>query len=451
MTPLLLETPPEVQRIARRLEEAGFSTWAVGGAVRNALAGLPAGDWDLATAARPVQVQKLFRRTVPVGVEHGTVGVLGRDGKLYEVTTFRRDVETFGRRARVSFSDTIEEDLSRRDFTINAVAWHPLTGELRDPHGGARDLREGVLRTVGDPAERFREDWLRVLRGLRFAGQFGLRIHPETWRAASAAAVHLHALSAERIREELFKVLTRSPRPSVSLELYAQSGVLRELYPELNACIASRGESAAAGGESNRWSSLLRAADSISRHRLVVRLAALLHGVGECVGDSEGDAAGRSAALAREILQRLRCSNAQIDHVVHLIAQQHSLPPAGAPDAAIRRWIRRVGLAFLPDLLRLRIATLRARDAAADEQKELRKLVRRTQKILGTHPPLEIVDLAIGGQELMEVGVKPGPRLGEILRGLLERVLDDPELNTRQTLLALAGDEIEKGRSEDHP
>ncbi|HEV2132552.1 MAG TPA: polynucleotide adenylyltransferase, partial [Longimicrobiaceae bacterium] len=148
-----LEPPHEVRRIARRLEEAGHATWTVGGAVRDALAGIPPGDWDLTTAARPGEVQRLFRRTVPIGVEHGTVGVLGKDGHLYEVTTFRRDVETFGRRARVAFADTLEEDLERRDFTINAVAWHPLTREVRDPHGGVPALRAGLLRTVGEAEE----------------------------------------------------------------------------------------------------------------------------------------------------------------------------------------------------------------------------------------------------------------------------------------------------------
>src|SRR5690606_27017200 len=169
-----LRPPGAVRWIARRLESAGFETWAVGGAVRDALRGEHPGDWDLATAARPGDVRRLFRRTVPIGIEHGTVGVLGKDGHLYEVTTFRRDVETFGRRARVAFADTLDEDLGRRDFTINAVAWHPLRGALHDPHGGVRDLREGVLRTVGDAAARFAEDRLRVLRALRFAGRFDL-------------------------------------------------------------------------------------------------------------------------------------------------------------------------------------------------------------------------------------------------------------------------------------
>ncbi|MBW3572347.1 MAG: CCA tRNA nucleotidyltransferase, partial [Gemmatimonadetes bacterium] len=210
-----LHPPPEVPSIARTLRDAGFDTWAVGGAVRDALAGGRPGDWDLTTAARPGDVRRLFRRTVPVGIAHGTVGVLGRDGHLYEVTTFRRDVETDGRHARVIFADTVDDDLQRRDFTINAVAWHPLTHELRDPHGGVPDLREGILRTVGDPAERFREDRLRVLRALRFAGRFGLRIDGATWGAAREAAPELVHLSAERVREELLKVLRQVDPPSL--------------------------------------------------------------------------------------------------------------------------------------------------------------------------------------------------------------------------------------------
>ena len=252
-----LAPPPDVVRIARRLEESGFSTWAVGGAVRDALAGRRPADWDLATAARPGDVRRLFRRTVPVGIEHGTVGVLGRDGRMYEVTTFRRDVETFGRKARVSFSDTVEEDLERRDFTINAVAWHPLTREVRDPHGGAGDLCAGVLRTVGEPAERFREDRLRVLRALRFAGRFGLRVDAGTWAAARDTAPHLPELSAERVREELFKTLREVARPSESLRLYQGCGALASLYPELERCVGAEDR----GGE-DVWSHLLRAMDA---------------------------------------------------------------------------------------------------------------------------------------------------------------------------------------------
>src|SRR5690554_2547911 len=155
MRSVKLGAPDDLVDIVRRRERAGHPAWAVGGAVRDALAGIEPEDWDVATAARPEDVRRIFPRTVPVGIEHGTVGVLSRSGRMYEVTTFRRDVETFGRKARVRFSDSLEDDLERRDFTINAVAWHPLTGEVRDPHGGMDDLRDRVLRTVGEPRERF--------------------------------------------------------------------------------------------------------------------------------------------------------------------------------------------------------------------------------------------------------------------------------------------------------
>src|SRR5690606_15815195 len=181
--PMDLHPPAAVREIARRLEDAGYETWAVGGAVRNAVLGLPPGDWDLATRARPPEVRRLFRRTVPIGIEHGTVGVLGRDRVLYEVTTFRRDVETTGRHAVVEFADSVIEDLARRDFTCNALAWHPLRGELLDPFSGLEDLRAGWLRTVGAPDERFAEDYLRVLRALRFAGRLRTAIEPRTWDA----------------------------------------------------------------------------------------------------------------------------------------------------------------------------------------------------------------------------------------------------------------------------
>ncbi len=158
--------------IAERLEAGGFEAWGVGGAIRDAHMGVDRADWDIATDARPAQVRGLFPRTVPLGIEHGTVGVIAGDGTMYEVTTFRRDVETDGRHAVVEFAESIDEDLSRRDFTINAVAWRPATGELRDPFRGLADLDRGVLRAVGDPEQRFAEDYLRVLRGLRFAGRY---------------------------------------------------------------------------------------------------------------------------------------------------------------------------------------------------------------------------------------------------------------------------------------
>ncbi|HEX2093342.1 MAG TPA: CCA tRNA nucleotidyltransferase [Longimicrobiaceae bacterium] len=440
-----LRPPPDVVWIARRLEEAGFSTWAVGGAVRDALAGRRPGDWDLTTRARPGDVQRLFRRTVPVGVEHGTVGVLGRDGRMYEVTTFRRDVETYGRKAKVSFSDSVEDDLERRDFTINAVAWHPLTREVRDPHGGMEDLRAGVLRTVGDATERFREDRLRVLRALRFAGRFGLRIDPATWEAARATVPHLKELSAERVREELLKLLKEVARPSDSLRLYQESGALRELYPELERCVGAEDR-----GREDVWRHLLRAADAVPRSpaHVLLRLAALLHDAGKPRVEPGPDRsfpghAEAGAAAARELLRRIRCSNAETDRVVHLVAQHSGIPGAGAPEPEWRRWLRRVGREYVRELIALRIADCRARAASSPSTVALdRERLAALRRVMRARAPLEISELAIGGAELRALGLPPGPLYGEILRELLEQVTDDPSLNRRETLLEMVRSRI---------
>ncbi|HEX6370262.1 MAG TPA: CCA tRNA nucleotidyltransferase [Longimicrobium sp.] len=429
-----LHPPQDVLLIARRLQDAGFDTWTVGGAVRDALAGGRPGDWDLTTAARPRDVQRLFRRTVPVGVAHGTVGVLGRDGRLYEVTTFRRDVETDGRHARVIFADRVDDDLQRRDFTINAVAWHPLTHELRDPHGGVPDLRDGVLRTVGDPAERFREDRLRVLRALRFAGRFGLRIDDGTWRAAQEAAPELVHLSAERVREELLKVLRQVHPPSLSLRLYEESGALAQLYPELQACVG------VADGDADVWTHLLRVVDDLPGHRMVLRLAALLHDIGKAVDPA--DHASTGAALAHRLMKRLKFSNAEIDRAVHLVAQHSGFPAPDTPAPELRRWLRRIGREYVNDLFRLRIADLRARAADDGRLEETNRLWKRVRGELAREAPLEIGDLAISGAELRALGLPPGPLYGEILRGLLERVTDDPSLNDRETLMGMVAQRI---------
>ncbi|MGH7445260.1 MAG: CCA tRNA nucleotidyltransferase, partial [Longimicrobiales bacterium] len=200
-----LPAPRAVHEIAEALRRHGHQAWAVGGALRDVVLGRPAVDWDVATSAKPDQVRTIFKRTVPIGVEHGTVGVLWKDGVLYEVTTFRRDVETDGRHAVVAFADTIEDDLARRDFTINALAWDPATRELYDPFDAGADLDARVIRTVGDAAARFAEDYLRVLRALRFAGQLDYTIESATWTALQAAVPALPRLSAERVREELWK------------------------------------------------------------------------------------------------------------------------------------------------------------------------------------------------------------------------------------------------------
>ena len=225
--PERLAIPPEVLKIARRLQEAGFETWCVGGAIRDNLLGLPNKDFDLTTAAHPDDVQRLFRRTVPVGIEHGTVAVLDKDNHPHEITTFRKDIRTDGRHAEVEFGVSLQDDLARRDFTINAIAYHPLTHEWRDPFGGADDLEKKLIRSVGDPNWRFQEDYLRILRALRFSARFEFRIHARTLEAAKANAQGLAQLSAERVRDEWFKGLASAQRVSRLVVLWREVGAAR--------------------------------------------------------------------------------------------------------------------------------------------------------------------------------------------------------------------------------
>lgn len=444
--PLALHPPDAVRDIAARLRSHGHQAWAVGGALRDALLHLPAVDWDIATSARPDDVRSIFKRTVPIGVEHGTVGVLWKDGVMYEVTTFRRDVETDGRHAVVAFADSIEEDLARRDFTINALAWDPATGELRDPYDGLRDIGDGVVRTVGSAADRFAEDYLRVLRAMRFAGQLGYTIEPDTWAALERAAPNLTKLSAERVREELFKVLGKTREASRTLQLYQRSGALAELYPELAATV---GVQDTEDGD-DVWQRSLRAVDAVSPARLQVRLAALLHGVGMPAAQTRSLRGGYTfvgheamgARMTAALLERLRASNADIERVSTLAGLQSMLFPPDAPDTGIRRWLQHVDPVRVHDLFRLRIALWRAQPVQGGEE-DLRLRWRRAHEVMLAHPVLTTSGLAIDGRDLKALGLRPGPEFGTLLRTLLDRVVDDPALNTKEQLVALARQELD--------
>ena len=465
--------PGSVRWVTRTLEDAGYETWAVGGAVRNALLGLPSGDWDLATRAPPGVVRRLFPRTVPVGIAHGTVGVLTRQGVLLEVTTFRRDVETFGRHATVEFADTLREDLSRRDFTVNAVAWHPIREAFQDPFGGRADLAAGLLRAVGVASRRFDEDYLRVLRGLRFSGRFRLRIDDATWKALCRATAHLGVLSPERVREELVKTITEDRRPSGALALYGISGALDVLYPEL----AAVGGLRLRGTGEDLWVRSLLTMDLLPARHPRMRLAALLQGLG-CPGEGgsgsadghpgEGSLAGSSregGSGSRDVLQvdrgserawasssnetnvrardraaalmlRLRFSNAEIRDVTGLLEAGLEPVPAGAAAPELRRWLHRAGPERFRPLARLWVA-----GARLDELRQGRDpapvvdVIRRLRKELRSNPPLRTEDLALNGRDLVAMGLKPGPRFGRILAALMDQVLEDPALNRRESLI----------------
>ncbi len=407
----LADAPPEVRWVVRTLEGAGFDTWAVGGAVRDALLGQPVTEWDFATRARPREVRKVFRRTVPVGVDHGTVGVLGGSGVMYEVTTFRRDVIPMGRRAQVEFAERIEDDLSRRDFTFNALAWHPVREEFLDLFGGLDDLTNGILRTVGHAEERFREDYLRVLRALRFAGRFHLRVEPNTWTALLEAMPRITRLSGERIREELFKVLGHT-RPSAALALYGLSGAWSMLFPEL-----APEPSTTSGG---RFGSALLTVDRIARHRTDVRLAALMRAAGT---------AELEPTLER--LRSLRFSNHEIALVRDLCAEAGELPVGETDRVALRRWLSRGGRIRLRDRIRLAFGRARVADEREGSMPEaVLATARAVRNELARRPPLASSDLAIDGHRLQELGLRPGPVFRSVLGALLDDVLDDPSRNT---------------------
>ena len=420
-----VNAPPAVRQLIDALEAEDFETWAVGGAIRDALLGQPGGeeDWDLATRATPRQVRRLFRRTVPLGIAYGTVGVFGSDGFLYEVTTFRHDVITYGRKAVVAFATSLEEDLARRDFTVNAIAWHPERGFL-DPYGGAEDLEHRLLRTVGDPAERFREDYLRVLRGLRFAGTVEMEIHPDTWKGMVDAVPGLARLSMERVREELLRVL-ESAVPSRALELYERSGARALILPELREGI---GPSALATIDAVRG----RRTKESRRVAAEVRLAVLLiFGTGP-----EAD-----PAMVADTLTRLRFSKSEIERVQAAISG--GLGPGadllGDP-VALRRWHASLGRWSTRDVLRIWFAALRAGTSPAGREEVLR-LIAQTRRDRRNGVPMSLGDLAVAGRDLLEKGWAPGPEIGRTLSRLLEAVWEDPGLNDRATLLRLAAGE----------
>lgn len=419
-----IEVPGPVRKLIEQLEEAGYETWAVGGAVRDALRGSPAEreDWDLATRATPAQMREVFGRTIPLGPEYGTLGVFGSDGVLYEVTTFRRDVVTYGRKARVAFAETLDEDLSRRDFTVNAMAWHPGRKIVHDPHGGARDLKAGILRTVGDPSERFREDYLRVLRGLRFAGVLGLEIEAGTWDGMTAAVPGLDRLSRERVREELMKVLA-GRAPSGTLGLYRRCGalarVLGGMSPE-----AGRGALATvdAVGEPD-------GAGAAGDTRLgVVRLAALL---------LFGAGAGKDPAAVAELLDGLRFSREEVERVTAAMSGGLGPDPRQTADpAARRRWVAATGWGGVGDIFRVWLAALRAGTAPRGED-EVRRVIAAARRDRDAGVPRSVADLAVAGRDLVARGWEPGPGIGRALHGLLEAVWEDPALNTRAALMEM--------------
>jgi tRNA nucleotidyltransferase (CCA-adding enzyme) len=422
--------PREVRAILVRLGESGHRSWLVGGVVRDLLLGRARhdpGEFDVATPARPEEVTRLFPKVIPTGIEHGTVTVV-EGGFRVEVTTFRGEGDYVdGRRPSVvTFHGDLTEDLARRDFTVNAMAWDPLAGELRDPFGGARDLGRRIVRAVGDARERFAEDGLRPLRAARFVSQLGFRLAKATRQAIPGALPVVSRVSRERIAEELSRLLV-GPHAAAGLRTLADTGLLAVVVPRLAAvpadrirhavAVASEPFAACRGG---------RAGDARERCRLL-RLAALLHVL--------------PPEEARETVVALRLPGRVATGVVALCGKRRALDGDGPLSAAggrpgVRRWLSDVGPELAPVLLELWAADARHQGARTRTRvAEVRALRVRVAAELRRGPPLGTADLAVGGSEVMRVlEVEGGREVGDALRYLLDLVLEDPDRNTKGRL-----------------
>jgi tRNA nucleotidyltransferase/poly(A) polymerase len=434
--------PVPVVDVLDRLHDAGHAAYVVGGSLRDALGGREPADWDLATDALPEQLTALLHGAVYEN-RFGTVAVR-RDADVYEITTFRTEHEyaDFRRPHRVEFGLDIVADLARRDFTVNAIAWgRGAVGDgpkgLVDPFDGLGDLDRRLLRAVGDPDARFREDALRMIRAVRLAATLGFEIEPATLSAIRANAELVGHLSGERVGAELEKLLA-APRPSVGLRLAQETGLLAVIAPEL---ARQPGIPQNKIDGEDLWDHTLHTVDAAPAARPVVRLAALVHDIGKPSTLADGhfhhhDVAG--ARLAEAWLRKLRFPRVAADDVVHLVRHHMFWPDPSLSDAAIRRFLKRVGARHIDNLFALR----RADDIGSGMPPDDPALLRFRERInaeLAAEAVLDRYALAIDGDDLMgELRLDAGPRLGRMIGALVERVVDDPTLNERATLLLLA-------------
>ena len=452
--------PPELRGLCQRLREAGYRSWVVGGCVRDhvleELRGASFGgvrnDWDVATNALPEAVMSLFRRVVPTGIKHGTVTVL-LDGVGYEVTTLRGETSySDGRRPdSVYFVDDIVADLARRDFTINAMAFDPLEGSLIDPFDGMGDLKTGMLRAVGNAAERFAEDGLRVLRAARFAATLEVEIEPATARAIEPSLASYAKVSPERIRDEWMKSM-KAARPSRAFEVMKDHGLLAISAPELLESVDC---------QQNRhhhfdvWGHSMACLDACPESP-VLRVAGLLHDVGKPRSRAFSDKTNDytfyeheriGAEIAEPLLARLRFSNDERARIVGLVRHHLICYEDSWSDAAVRRWIKRVSPDLLLELYELNRADVlgKGRDAS-DDLDRLSSPKARVARLMAAGAAMSPKDLAVNGHDLMnELGIRGGPELGRVLVTLLDEVIETPELNQRETLIERARELLSGG------
>lgn len=458
--------PEYVQEVANRLGENGFDCYLVGGALRDLVLDREPHDYDLATNALPDEMLNLFPQSVSVGAKFGTVMALVQDSKgethEVEVTTFRSESDyTDGRwPTNVDFVDDIDQDLGRRDFTFNAMAMDlveldlngketELKAEIYDPFNGVQDLKDKIVRAVGTPLERFKEDGLRAFKACRLASQLEFEIEEETFKAIAQSIPVADQVSKERIRDEFMKMLLNSPKPSHGIELMRQTGLLQLFMPEL---LEGYGvEQKLFHKYDVYWHSLLTcdvAHDS-------VKLAALFHDLAKPRTDmGNGHFYGHDsmgAQMAEDIMKRLKFPKAEIQKIKTLVKnhmfyypyvkedmseeEKENVKTHEWSDGAVRRFIQRVGEENIEDLFRLRIADAEANPSTEFKPEEITLLQQRISEIRQQDMALKISDLKVTGNDLMEVGINKGPELGRVLNQLLDMVVEDPMVNTKERLL----------------
>jgi len=436
---MIIQLPEQVEYIINTIMKAGYEAYAVGGCIRDSILGRVPDDWDITTSASPAQVKALFRRTIDTGIQHGTVTVmLEQEG--FEVTTYRIDGKyEDGRHPKeVTFTPNLTEDLRRRDFTMNAMAYNHKTG-LVDVFEGIQDMERKLIRCVGDPMERFTEDALRIMRAVRFAAQLGYAIEDKTREAVRKLAPNLKQISAERIQTELVKLVI-SPHPEYLKSAY-ELGITGVFMPEFDSCMET--------GQNNPHhcysvgEHTLRAMQAAAPDK-VLRLAMLFHDMGKpqtITTDADGihhfhGHPSVSEEISTKVLRRLKFDNHTIDQVSRLV-KYHDYK-IETTEKAVRRAIMKVGEDIFPLLLQVKKADVEAQSDYQRKEKEehLRDISRLYQQVIHQKQCVSLKSLAVTGRDLMEyAGMEPGKKIGEVLAYLLDMVVEDPSRNEKEVLL----------------
>lgn len=443
----IVNLPENVKYIITTLENAGYEGYAVGGCVRDTILDRNPDDWDITTSASPQQAKQLFAKTIDTGIQHGTITVLlGKE--TYEVTTYRIDGEYEDSRhpKEVIFTSSLLEDLKRRDFTINAMAYNDRSGMV-DEFGGMEDIQNKIIRCVGNPRERFTEDALRMMRAVRFSGQLGYEIEEETAKAVKELAPTLEKISAERICTELTKLMV-SDNPEYLKKAY-EMGMTDIFLPEFNAAMGTlqnHPHHCYSVGEH-----ILHSLKNVRKDK-VLRFAMLFHDMGKPLTKTTGEDgidhfyghAARSAEIADTAMKRLRFDNDTRQKVVKLV-KYHDLKIELTPKQ-VRRAIVTLGEDLFPLLLEVKRGDFLAQSMymRKEKEEELAELYRIYKQILEEKHCISLKDLALTGSDLIQAGMKPGKEIGEVLQYLFEIVLENPECNTKEILLKKVADKMPK-------